>query len=163
MAAPENTLITRAEVTSITDATTGRKALVLDGATLELVDTGIRDLSGLFTAGNVASGRVLVQRTGRTVTWTLVSLNLAGSVASVWSILANTAGRFDGFKPTYTAAATLMQSEAEYARIMVNGSGSVDIHYGAAGVNYVGTITYTTTAPWPTTLPGVADGQPVGV
>lgn len=159
MATPENTLITRAEVTSITTEATKRKALVLDGSTLELGNTGIRDLSGLFVTGNVASGRVLLQRIGNVVTWTLESLNLAGTVVSVWPVLANTGGRFDGFKPTYTAAAALMQSEAEFARLMVNGSGSVDIHYGAAGVNYTGIITYLSATPWPSTLPGVADGE----
>lgn len=163
MAEPLMTIVTRADITSITDATTGRKALVLDGSTIELGKTGMRDVSGLFVADHVTSGRVLVERVGNLVTWTLVGLNLKGPVTSVWSVLANTAGRFDGFKPVYTQAATIMQSDAELARLMINGSGSVDIHYGAAGVNYPGQITYTTTQPWPTVLPGVADGQPVGV
>lgn len=163
MAATNMTLITRAEVTSVTTPTTRRKALVLDGDTIELGNTGLRDLSGLFTAGSVASGRVLVQRIGNTVTWTLVSLNLAGAVPSVHNILANTSGRFDGFKPSYTMASVLMQSSSILGRLMINGSGSVDIHYGTGGVAYPGEITYQTNAPWPTTLPGVADGEPVGV
>lgn len=162
MATPENTLISRAEVTSITAATTGRKALVLDGATLELGDTGIRDLSGMFDASTVASGRLLVQRIGNTVTWTLISLNLAAGVTSIWSLMTN--ANLAGMMPpgSYSEAAVLMQSDTESARFIV-GNNNVAIHFGISAVNYVGTLTYLTNKAWPTTLPGVADGQPVGV
>lgn len=160
MATPENTLISRAEVTSITDATTGRKAFVLDGSTIELGNTGLRDLSGMFTAGKVTSGRLLVQRINNTVTWTLVSLNFAGPVGDIHDFITSTT--LAGFMPTYQAATTLLQSNTEQARLITIANG-LSIHYGIAAVGYVSSFTYTTTNVWPTTLPGVADGQPVGV
>lgn len=163
MATLEYTLLSRAEINSITTPATGRKALVLDGTTIEVGNTGLRDVSGLFVADHVASGRILVQRIGNTVTWSLIGVNLAGSVSSVWSLLANPAGRFDSFRPAYTAAAALFESKTSSARLIINGSGSVDIHYGQAGLGYGGSISYVTNNPWPATLPGVADGQPVGI
>lgn len=160
MATPETTLITRAEITSITTPATGRKALVLDGATIELGDTGMRDLSGMFVAGKVASGRLLVQRVGNTVTWTLVPLKLAGPVGTVHDIVKSST--LTGFMPRYAAATTMLQSDAEQARLITISDG-LSIHYGLADVNYSASFTYITTNAWPTTLPGVADGQPVGI
>lgn len=98
MAQASVTLITRAEVTSIADATTGRKALVLDETTIELGDTGPRDLSGIFIAGKVASGRLLVQRDGSVVTWSLASFNLASPVGSVHDLVQS--ATLVGFMPS---------------------------------------------------------------
>lgn len=162
MATPDITLITRAEVTSIADATTGRKALVLDGATIELGDTGLRDLRPMFTPGRVASGRVLVQRVGSRVTWYLDSLNLAAGVTTIWNLIP-AGGNLARFAAPVTAGATLMQSKSEYARLVIGIGGSIDIHFGASGINYIGVISYDTKLGWPVALPGVADGQPVGV
>ena len=162
MAEANMTMISRAEVTSIITPATGRKALVLDGTTIELGDTGIRDLSGMFDAGKVASGRLTVQRVGNTVTWSVKSLNLAAGVTSIWSLITNTS--LVGMLPSgsYSENATLMQSDAESARFIV-GNNNAAIHYGISAVNYSGTLTYLTNRAWPTALPGVADGQPVGV
>lgn len=158
-------IITESYFKPITNAATGRVAFEVKGVdgttkTVENGDTGVRDLSGLFNAGKVTSGRVLVRRIGNVVTWTLVSLNLAGPVASVHDLIGNTG--LAGFMPDYLAAASLMQSEAEHARL-ITGTNSLSIHYGMAGVNYVGVLTYVTGKAWPTALPGVADGQPVSV
>lgn len=163
MATPENTLITRAEVTSAATAATGRKTFTLDGSTFELGDTGLRDLSGTFAAGKVASGRVLVRRERNTVTWFFVGVTLAAGATTAETILANSDASLTPFAPPYTTNATVMSSATAQARLMANASGSIAVHYGAAGFAYSGSITYLTNKAWPTTLPGVADGQPVGV
>lgn len=160
MATPETTLISRAEVTSITTSATGRKALTLDGSTIELGDTGWRDLTGLYTAGKVTSGRVLVRRMGNVVTWNLQSLNLAGPVASTHDFI--NSSTLAGFMPEYLSAGVLMQSDSELARLVV-GTNTLSVHYGIEAVNYIGGLSYVTYKAWPTTLPGVADGQPVGI
>lgn len=161
MAEANMTMISRAEVNSIITPETGRKALVLDGTTIELGDTGLRDLSGLFVPGNVASGRLMVRRVGNMVTWLLNPITLAGEVATVWNLISDPLV-LRGFGSEYTQAVPLMQSESEHARLLASRN-AVEIHYGIAGVGYRGTLSYLTTETWPASLPGVADGQPVGV
>jgi hypothetical protein len=163
MATPGNTLITRADVTSIIDATTGRKALVLDGVTLELGDTGIRDLSGMFTAGQVSAGRVLVQRTGNVVTWQFINVTLPSNAVHPWAIISN-ATALAGVLPevgTFTTPAITVTGAS--VRLVVESNGVVSIYYGKPATAYLGVLTYVTTKAWPTTLPGVANGQPIGV
>lgn len=158
MATPENTLISRAEVTSITTTATGRKALTLDGGTIELGDTGLRDLSGLFTAGKVTSGRVLVQRIGNVVTWQFDLVTLPADAVHPWAIITN-ATALSGVLPTvgtHTVPAITVAGGA--VRLVVEANGTVSIYYGIPATAYLGVLTYVTTKPWPTTLPGVADG-----
>lgn len=162
MATPDMTLITRAEVTSITTAATGRKAFTLDGATIELGDTGLRDLSGMFVAGKVASGRALVRRAGNTVTWFFAGVNLAAGTTNNETII-NIDSNVAQFAPKYTAGSTVLAGGTEIARVVANASGSVSVLDGLPGYSYTGSLTYLTDKTWPATLPGVADGQPIGV
>lgn len=164
MADANKTLITRAEVTSILTPATGRKALVIDGATIELGNTGIRDLSGIFDAGKVSAGKATVQRIGNTVTWMLEPVTLPAGATHPWVIISNTGGRLNGFLPTVLQArSTLITTGLAPVRFVVGANGNVEIHYGVASSSYAGTLTFVTEAAWPTTLPGVANGQPVGV
>lgn len=165
MATPENTLISRAEVTSIITPATGRRALVLDGATIELGDTGQRDLSGAFEAGAVTSGQVIVQRIGNVVEWTFNAVVLPAGVTSAWTIMKAAAGGYTAFLPEYgVQAATLIDGTSEYlSRVIVPASGDVAFHYAEAVRPWTGIVTFVTSRAWPTSLPGVVRGQPVGV
>jgi len=166
MAEASNTLITRAQVTSVLTPATGRKALVLDGSTIELGDTGQRDISGLFIAGRVTSGQVVVQRVGNVVTWIFNAVLFPAEViSSGWQILDGTPGTFAAFTPEYGAMTTsLIQSSTEYhARAVVPPSGNVAFHYAESGQAWTGSLSFITSRPWPTSLPGVVRGQPVGV
>lgn len=166
MATPENTLITRAEVTSIISAASGRKALVLDGATIELGDTGWRDLSGSLNA-LVTSGRVLVRRQAGSVTWNFINIVLAsGASTSAQDIFNTTADTLrDAFLPDYVAYESSKLNAAVTGRFAVLISGSPRLDYGTTGAAYNGIVSFPVrgSGAWPGTLPGVADGQPVGV
>lgn len=162
MAEANMTMISRAEVTSITTPATGRKALVLDGTTIELGDTGLRDLSGMFVAGKVSSGRLLVKRVGSTITWYFINVQIASNATHPWDILA-TSTPISWFAPEANSYWPVMSNGTDTGRISINGLGAVAIHYGEPSHTYTATVTYNTSRPWPTTLPGVADGQPVGV
>lgn len=161
MATPDKTLITRAEVTSITKVETGRKALVLDGATIELGDTGLRDLSGLFIADKVLSGRVLVKRVASTVTWYFISVQIASNATHPWDII-STSTALAQIAPEANIYQPVMSNATDTGRILISGLGAVSVHYGEPSQTYTASVTYNTSRPWPTTLPGVADGQPVG-
>jgi len=163
MATPENTLISRAEITSAATTATGRKALVLDGSTLELGDTGWRDLSGSLDA--LVSGRVLVRRQAGRVTWNFINILLAsGASATAQNILTTDALR-DPFLPDYVAYAPVKVNATVEGRFSVLVSGSPRLDYATVGAVYSGTVSFPVrgSGAWPTTLPGVADGQPVGV
>lgn len=163
MATPENTLISRAEVTSITTPATNRKALVLDGATIELGDTGVRDLSGMFTAGKVSSGRVLVQRVGNVVTWQFINVMLPADAVHPWAIITNAAALAGVLPEAGTFTTPAITSTGASVRLVVESNGAVSIYYGKPATAYLGVMTYVTAKAWPTALPGVANGQPVGV
>lgn len=162
MATPENTLITRAEVTSITDATTGRKALVLDGSTLELGKTGLRDLSGMFVAGSVLAGKIRVQRVANTITWYFSAVQIAANATHPWPVIA-ASPTMAAFAPEINTYEAVMSNATDTGRIYLAGNGEVSIHYGEPSQTYTAVVTFNTARAWPTTLPGVADGQPVGV
>jgi hypothetical protein len=161
MADANKTLITRAEVTSIITPASKRRALVIDGVTIELGDTGPRDLSGMIT--NVVSGRLLVQRVGQATTYSVVNIQTPESMAGqAVTILPGSALNMSPFRPFYTVnAAHLAGSNGQMARLVVAASGAVQIHYAQPGVSYSGALTFVNSAGWPATLPGVEDGQPV--
>lgn len=162
MATPGDTLISRAEVTSIINDTSGRKALVIDGATIELGNTGWRDLSGSLNS-LVASGRILVRRQGNTITWSFINIVLASGASTTAQNLFNTTpdSLRDPFLPDQHAYAMA----ASTARFSVLSAGSPRLDYATVGGGYSMTVTFPVrgTGAWPATLPGVADGQPVGV
>ena len=161
MAEANMTMISRAEITSITDATTGRKALVLDGTTIELGDTGLRDLSGMFVAGSVESGRVLVQRVGNVVTWTLSSVKVPAGTTTIWKVLES--AEFSGLLPPVLAFAPMMGTSTNTSRVVLTPAGKLELHYTINATTYTGVLTFQSHQAWPTALPGVANGQPVGV
>ena len=68
------------------------------------------------------------------------------------------------FLPTYASHTTpsITGATGDSVRLLVSGTG-VAIQYAKSGPVYVGSLTYTTSKPWPTTLPGVVNGQPVAV
>ena len=161
-------IITESYFKPIVTAATGRVAFQVrgeDGATktIECGDSGIRDLSGLFIAGATASGRLLVQRSGNTVTWYFINIVLNSSAAGSGKILEGP-GALSEFLPTYGShsAPSITSASGDSVRLLISGTGAT-IQYAKAGTVYVGTMTYVTTKPWPTTLPGVANGQPVAV
>ena len=161
MAEANMTVITRADVTSITTPATGRKALVLDGTTIELGDTGLRDLSGMFVAGSIESGRILVQRVGNVVTWTLSSVKVPTGVTTIWKVLESTA--FSGLLPPVLAFAPMMGTSTNTSRVVLTQSGKLELHYSINATTYTGVLTFQSYQAWPSALPGVANGQPVGV
>jgi len=164
MATPETTLITRAEITSITGATSGRKALVLDGSTLELGDTGWRDLSGSLDP--LVTGRVLVRRQAGRVTWNFINIVLAsGASTSAQNIFTGTDALRDPFLPDYVAYSPVKVNATVEGRLSVLVAGSPRLDYATVGAAYSGLVSYPVrgSGAWPATLPGVADGQPVGV
>lgn len=159
MADADKTLITRAQITSITTPATGRKALVLDGATIELGDTGIRDVSGLFIAGTVASGRLLFRRTGNLVTIILVALKTAQTATNLKIIDVGGVG----FRPPYSKAEAYIEGgTTQQSRITAAGNG-IYVQLANSAFTYTAMLEFVTSDAWPTTLPGVADGQPIGV
>lgn len=163
-------IITESYFKPITNAATGRVAFQVkadDGTTktVECGSTGLRDLSGMFPAGAVTSGRVLVERAGNTVTWYFQAVNLPAGATAAHTILENNT-LLSPFMPQYQSQVATMSNGTEIARLVVGAAGTVRIDYGEAGYTYTGVVTFTARnngAGWPTTLPGVADGQPVAV
>jgi len=166
MADANKTLITRAEFSSIITPATGRRALLIDGETTELGDTGPRDLSGLFITSAVASGQVVVQRRGNVVEWQLINVVLPAGATASWPILSNTdlGGILAPFMGSSgSRLSTGIVNGGDTARVRVSNGGNVELHYAETGVAWNFTLTLLTDRAWPTTLPGVALGSPVGV
>ncbi|MDA4893040.1 hypothetical protein PFZ55_39880 [Streptomyces sp. MS2A] len=167
MADANKTLITRAEFTSIITPASGRRALVMDGATIELGDTGARDLTGVLVPGAITAGRLLVHRIGSWVTWYVIGIQLpAAAEGTAWTLLPSTVEGIAGFRPLYTEQeAVLVSSANDVARLTVANNGSFIIQLAKTGPGrvYSGQIAHVCVAGWPSVLPGVADGQPVGV
>ncbi|MFE2772304.1 hypothetical protein [Microbacterium resistens] len=162
MADANKTLITRAEFTSTIVAASGRAALTFDGKTTEVGSfTGFRDITGLLTPGQVTSGRLLVARRDFQVLWAFDSLMLpAAAEGQSWAIISGT--QLQSFRPFYTSTKDYkIQSDGHIVRLAVNSSGAVFVQFAKAA-RAISTVMETfTQAGWPSTLPGVADGEPV--
>ncbi len=157
MASAALTLISRAELTSINEPEYGRRALVIDGMTIELGDTGLRDLTGLLQ--NVKSGKLYFRRIGYEAQFW--ADNIVKEVAGNTSIVPGTAS-------LATAATSVTTWEAVggtgLARLGISSAGNVVLN-GEPGT-YSGGLKVLTAAAWWNSarpLPGVAYGQPVGV
>jgi hypothetical protein len=164
MATPGNTLITRADVTSVIDAVSGRKALVLDGQTLELGDTGWRDLSG--SLNTLVTGRILVRRQANRVTWRFIAVVLAAGATTAQNLFNATADVLrDPFLPDSAEYAAVQSNATMTGRFSILTAGSPRLDYATVGAGYSGSVSFPVrgTGAWPSTLPGVADGQPVTV
>jgi hypothetical protein len=145
---------------------TGRRALQLpSGTTLELGDTGIRDMSGNFIAGTVASGRLLVRRNGQLVTWIFDQLKVAASQNNLNSRIMDLLAvpGLSAFRPPYTESEAYNSGKtATQGRIAIAANG-VYVQFADPTLTYTLMVSYITNDAWPSALPGVADGQPIGV
>lgn len=145
----------------IETAATGRRALQLpSGTTIELGDTGIRDLSGLFVAGTVQSGRLLSRRVGNIVQIIFDNLKVTAAVAGTNVKIHDLASGFRAPYPETEAFNT--GATAPQGRLSSAGAG-VYVQFANSTFTYATILTYVTSDAWPATLPGVADGQPIGV
>lgn len=160
MADADKTLITRAQITSITTPATNRKALVLDGATIELGDTGIRDVSGLFVAGTVLSGRLLLRRVGNIVQIIFADLKVTAAVSGTNVKIHDLAS---GFRAPYSEAEAYNTGAAAPQGRLASAGAGVYVQFANSTFTYATVLTYVTSDAWPSSLPGVADGQPIGV
>ena len=152
MADANKTLITRAEVTSIITPASGRFALVMDGQTIELGDTGLRDLSGqMQNVAAPAAGMLVAGRQGRTV---IVKVSATPSTSGNITITAT------GIGTTLAPKTTLWQA-GRGGPIGISTNGHIYINPAVAGTKVDATLTFITDAAWPTTLPGVKLGDPV--
>ena len=155
MAEANKTLINRAEVTSIVTPATKRFALVMDGQTVELGNTGWRDISGLLqnVVGPITAGMLLVIRAGNTVTY---------KISCTPSINGNALMMTAGIGAAFAPDATLFDQGRGGAPGVSTG-GSIYINPAVAGQGVAGLITFVTDNAWPTLLPGVPLGDPVVV
>lgn len=171
MADANKTLITRAEITSAEVAASNRKTLTLDGVTIDVGDTGVRDLSALINiATNLDSGRLLLARNGRRVQLWLVNVVVKAGAASPTIVMTNSRSNTSGFYPPYVATGRAVAasgngtaSAGASADVYVNTSLGVVLHGATPGVAYQASLCWDTLAGWPNVLPGVADGSPIGV
>ncbi|WP_242085971.1 hypothetical protein [Microbacterium lacticum] len=164
MADANKTLITRAEVTSIIDSATGRKALVIDGQTIELGDTGWRDLSGSLDA--LVTGRVLTRRKMDTIWWRFINIVLQPGASQAQNLLSGTDVLREPFLPDFIHAYAPVKVNATVeGRFSVLTAGSPRLDYATLGAAYSATFSFPVrgSGTWSSALPGVADGEPVGV
>ena len=154
MADANKTLITRAEVTSIITPATGRFALVMDGQTIDLGDTGVRDVSANLDPAKVsgiAAGQLLVRRSGK---FNTVVISVTPSVAGNTQITKTGLGA--GFAPEVNYFC-----QSPNGTVGITTAGNIYINPTVIGVRSQVVLTYDTSAAWPTTLPGVKRGDPV--
>ena len=124
-------------------------------------DTGERDITAL-PGNNIASGKVYMQRTGNEVTITvsqvkLIALSGASStdLFAPGAIPAGFRHRRTTWYPMKSNGA--VATGAEWRQLGATSSGWLPIYSGAKLEDeYRAVIKYTTSDPWPTSLPGVA-------
>lgn len=154
MAEANKTLISRAEVDSVINPTAKWVALVIDGQTVELGNTGWRDLSG--TLQNVtapAAGQLVAIRAGNTVT-VKVAVTPIGAGQVQISKAANPLP--SSFRPAVT-----LYTPGRGGTIGIAAGGTVYVFPDGTGSKIDATLTFATDAVRPGTLPGVALGEPV--
>lgn len=159
MATPENTLWDKAAL-ALTADVQNRYTLTSQGKTIELGDTGVRDLSGLLQ--NVSGGKVSMQRVGNLVCFVLD--NVIPTVAGTVTILSVAS------VPAMTSAApqgrTVWGAAHPDSRIGVSAAGNLVISPATIGQAVSGTLTFATSAAFfnaSRPLPGVVWGEPTGV
>lgn len=163
-------IITRDNLTSAKTPATGRKLFTLDGDTFEIGSTGLRDLSGIVNMTYVDSCRLLGIRTRDGVLVHGVDVILkAGAPPSV-VLLTNDRTNTGSFKPAYpvtgravAATGNLTATTGPGADVTINPAFGITMHGATPGVAYQFSLAYTTLAGWASALPGVADGDPIGV
>lgn len=158
MATPENTLISRAEVTSLLTPATGRVRLTLDGATAELGSTGWRDMSASLDpakVGTISSGMLVVIRSGNIVT---IKFNLTPTASGNVQVTASGMSLGSAFAPD-----TILWVDGRGGTVGISTSGVLYVNPAVSGQKVDATLTFVVDNTWPTTLPGVELGQPVVV
>jgi len=170
MATPENTLLTRADFTTTAIAATKRKTLTADATAVEIGDTGVRDLSGLLNMTYLDSARLLLIRDGDDTQLHLVDIKVKAGAPAVIIIMTNDRTGTVGFKPPYVATGRAIAATGNgtaslgaSADVYVNTALGVVMHGATPGLTYQASVRWLTYQAWPNVLPGVADGDPIGV
>lgn len=153
MAAANMTLITRAEITSAASTATGRKALVLDGTTIELGFTGVMDVTSL--AVGLASGSIELWRAGDRAVLNFINVVPTAS-ASNWAV-------FTGLPVGFRSASVVggeggvvnAGTSSAVRRTNWTKGGNVSIYSVVAGEAINGTIEITALG-WPAALIGAS-------
>ena len=161
MATPENTLWDKAALAFTTDVQ-NRHYLVNSGKTVEIGDTGVRNLSGVLT--NVTAGTVYAQRIGEMVTITLEGVITTGT-GNLIIVPAATPG-VRSLAPTSRTVWAALFTAAGVARVGIGANGAIYVHCPFAGQAASGSMTFATSEDWfnaSRPLPGVAFGEPTGV
>lgn len=163
-------IITRNELTSTKNTATGRKTLTVDGDSVDIGSTGMRDLSGLMNTTYIESGRLLISRTEKQVQLHIFDLILASGAPAAVTLLTNDRPNMASFRPAYPVTGRAIAAEgnmtslrAPSADVAVNRNSGVVLYGAAAGEKYQASLCWETSNVWPGTLPGVADGDPIGV
>lgn len=158
MPTPENTLWDKAGL-AVTNGPEGRFAITVAGSTLELGDSGLRDLTGLLQ--NTTSGTLKAHRANGTTT--IVANALVKSATSVGNtnIIAGNGpmGAFGGATTFWT------ERDVNGSRLGISAAGAVYLDSTSPAFPYYATLTFPSVRGWWTALnprPGVPDGQPVG-
>lgn len=153
MAELNRTLITRAEMNSVINATTGRAAFVLDGTTIELGFTGVMDVTSL--AVGLTSGAIELWRAGDRAVLNFVNAVPTAS-ASSWNVLAGLPIGFRSASVVGGEGGTVNAGTASAVRrTNWTKSGNVSIYGVVAGEVINGKIEITALG-WPTALIGAS-------
>lgn len=161
MAEASKTLWDKAAL-AITAGDQNRLSMVSAGKTVELGDTGVRNLSGLLT--NTTAGTVYAQRVGEVVTITLEGVITTGT-GNLIVVPASVAG-MRSMAPTSRTVWAALFTTAGVARCGIGANGALYVHNPYAGQAVSGVLTFATSEDWfnaSRPLPGVAFGEPVGV
>lgn len=136
-------------IAAVTDEATGKITLSVGGKTINVGETGLRDISGTFATRT--EGTISIQREGDLVTFSANVLKLSNS------------GTFTlpgaiplGFRPDSVFngfAVQLTGTDGWRVGIAVNGNFSLYAYTAEAWVRF--TFIWTTADAWPTALPGV--------
>lgn len=168
MADADKTIVTRAEFTSAATAATNRKLLTVDGLTLDIGNTGRRDLSSFLNLTHIESGRIVMSRDGvRIQLWLIDIILKAGAPASA-TVMSNDRTNTGMLYPTYVATGRAIaatgngtSTNGPAADVYVNKNLGIVLHGATVGIAYQAAVSWETAAGWGSTLPGVADGQPI--
>lgn len=134
-----------------------RLSLVVAGQTIELGDTGLRDLTGLLQ--NVTAGKLTLRRKGDLCVITASNI-VVSSAANVIIVPAS------NIMASAAPLETQWSAPFPSSRIGIASSGAIYADAAAAGEAFSATLTFMSVATWWSDLrplPGVADGQPTGV
>ncbi len=156
MATPENTLWDKAAL-AVTNGPEGRFAVTVGGVTLELGDSGLRDLTGLLQ--NTTAGTLKAHRANGTTTITAAGLIKTASGNTNILPGTNVMAAFAGSAVFWTPR------DVNGSRLGISTAGTIYLDSTTPEFPYYGTLTFPSTRGWWTALnprPGVADGTPVG-